>query len=160
LLLSPTNNSLILNNIDFSNVANSISKDTEAFKNIKKHSKLTNSNISNDLLNNNLKYQKINNLYLNNNTINNNSFNYGIYRQHNFTSLNSTLPSYSTLVDKNSLNKFFDYSLSLKNSGSTIKEVTTPYNVSYNLNKESINSSSNYSHSVFNKFYKNLSMNK
>jgi hypothetical protein len=95
----------VLNNIDFSNTTNSIPKDTEAFKNIKKYSKLTNSNISNDLLNNNLKYQKINNLYLNNNTTNNNSFNYGLYKEHNFVSLNSTLPSYSTLVDKNSLNK-------------------------------------------------------
>jgi hypothetical protein len=156
LLLSPTDNNLILNNIDFSNVGNSISKDTEAFKKIQKYSKIVNNNISQDLLNNNLRFEKINNLYLNVNSLNNNSFNYGTYRQHNFTSLNSTLPSYSSLIDKNALDKFFDYSLNtnIKNS-KLLNNIIVPYKVNYNLNKEEQVSTNKQTRSLLNKFNRN-----
>jgi hypothetical protein len=37
-------------------------------------------------------------------------------RQHNYTSLNSTLPMFSTLIDKGSIDKFFSYNLNIKNN--------------------------------------------
>jgi hypothetical protein len=92
-------------------------------------------------------------LYLNTNSLNNNSFNYGTYRQHNFTSLNSTLPSYSTLIDKNSLNKFFDYSLNtnIKNS-KLLNNIIVPYKVNYNSNKEDQLINSRHIKTLSNKF--------
>jgi hypothetical protein len=104
----------VLNNIDFSHVGNSISKDTSAFKKIQTVSKLSNNAIGVDTATNNSLFRKVNNLYVNNNALDNNSYYYGTSRQHNLTSSSSTLPSYSTLMDKKSFNKFFNYS-----SGST-----------------------------------------
>jgi hypothetical protein len=150
--LSPSDNNLNLNNVDFSNVGSSISKDTEAFKKIQKYSKIANSNISQDILSNNTRFEKINNLYLSVNSLNNDSYNYGIHRQHNFTSLNSTLPSYSTLVDKNSLNKFFDYSLSVNTENNN----KISNGVSYNSISENNIKLNKYSNVVLNKLNNNL----
>jgi hypothetical protein len=137
-------------------VGTSISKDTDAFKKIQKYSKIANSNISQDILNNNTRFEKISNLYLNINSINNNSYNYGIHKQHNFTSLNSTLPAYSTLVDKNSLNKFFEYSLSVNTKNNSLLS----NNISYNSINEGNNSLNQYSNTILNKLNNNLFLSK
>jgi hypothetical protein len=70
--------------------------------------------------NDNLVFSKINNLYLSNNTINQDTYQYGSARQHNYSSLNSFLPAFSTLVDNNSFKKFFDYSLNTSVNESSV----------------------------------------
>jgi hypothetical protein len=62
-------------------------------------------------LSNNNVLQKLNNLYLTEHSLNSNSVNYGITRQHNFSSMDSVLPSFTTLVDKKGFQKFYDYTL-------------------------------------------------
>merc|ERR1711976_729107 len=101
-ILSPNDNASSLNSIDFSSIGNSISNDSSAFSKIHRLSKISSNNI-----NANLMFSKINNLYLSNNTINQDSYQYGSTRQHNYSSLNSFLPSFSTLVDNNSFKKIF-----------------------------------------------------
>jgi hypothetical protein len=134
----------VLNNIDFSHVGNSISKDTAAFKKIQTVSKLSNNAVDSDTAANNALFRKINNLYINNSALDNNSYFYGTARQHNLTSSSSTLPSYSTLMDKKSFNKFFDYSggtnqLSRGQYSSVIQNKEPVYNSAEQYNKSGIN---------------------
>jgi hypothetical protein len=110
-ILSPNNSNSSINSIDFSSIGNSISSDTNAFSKIHRLSKISSNNIATNFTNDNLIFSKINNLYLSNNTINQDTYQYGSTRQHNYSSLNSFLPSFSTLVDTKSFKKFFDYSL-------------------------------------------------
>jgi hypothetical protein len=112
LLLSPSDNTASLSNIDFSHIGNSISKDTSAFKKIQTTTKLVNNHVDLDTAFNNTLFRKINNLYTTNSTLNNNSYYYGTTRQHNFSSSASILPTSTTLVDTTSFRNFFQYSLS------------------------------------------------
>jgi hypothetical protein len=95
--------------MDFSSIANSVSKDTSAFKKIQSISKMTDINTSSDISSFNSTFRKVNNLYLTQNTIDNNSHFYGTLRQHNTSSNNSLMPASTSLVDKKSLFKFFSY---------------------------------------------------
>ena len=131
-ILSPNNTDSSLNNINFADVGVSVSKDSDAFKKIQKFSKLTTNNINSDIVNNNNVFKKLNNLYLTEGTLNTNSHAYGTKRQHNFSSLDSTLPAFSTLVDKKSFNQFFTYSLNLENQKKDVLLNITPYDVNYN----------------------------
>jgi hypothetical protein len=66
---------------------------------------------------------------------NNDVYSYGSYRQHNFSSTDSLLPSYSTFVDGRSLDKFYSYNLNAKTSKiNAIPNLKT----SYNSNEEPI----------------------
>jgi hypothetical protein len=95
--------------MDFSSIANSVSKDTSAFKKIQSISKMTDINTSSDISSFNSTFRKVNNLYLTQNNIDNNSHFYGTLRQHNTSSNNSLMSSSTSLVDKKSLFKFFSY---------------------------------------------------
>jgi heme/copper-type cytochrome/quinol oxidase subunit 2 len=110
-ILSPNDANSSINAIDFSSVGNSISKDSNAFKKISRFSKISHNNISTNLDSNNVLFTKVNNLYLSPTNMNNDSYQYGSLRQHNLTSLNSTLPYFSSLVDSKSYKTFFDYTL-------------------------------------------------
>jgi hypothetical protein len=121
-------------------VGSNISSDSDAFKRIQKFSKLTSNSISGDILSNSSKFKKIHNLYLSTNYIDNNTNSYGTQRQHNFSSLDSTLPSFSTLVDKKSLNKFFEYTAGVDVNKHTPKTLSKalPFKTIHNSNKESV----------------------
>ena len=114
LLLSPNDKLNSLNIIDFSNVGNSVAKDSNAFKKIQKFSKITTNNITQEITNDSQVFTKINNLYNDLFTVNNSSYSYGSDRQHNHASLDSFLPSFTTMVDSKGLSKFCDYSLNTK----------------------------------------------
>merc|ERR1712054_535323 len=120
IILSPNDKLSSLNSIDFSSIGNSISNDSNAFTKIHRLSKISNSNVKTSLYNDNLVLSKINNLYLSSNTLNNSSYQYGSNRQHNYSSLNSFLPSFNALVDNNSFKKFFNYSLNTSTKRSDI----------------------------------------
>jgi hypothetical protein len=126
-------------------VGNSVSKDTSAFNKIQTVSKLSSNAIEFDTATNNSLFRKVNNLYINPNTLNNNSYFYGTVRQHNLTSSASTLPSYSTLMDKKSFDKFFMYS----SSSSKIGNSNQQYSVTQ-LNKPAYNSSTNNNNTAIN----------
>ena len=119
-ILSPNDRLSSLNSIDFSSIGNSISNDSNAFTKIHRLSKISNSNVKTSLYNDNLVLNKINNLYLSCNTLNNSSYQYGSNRQHNYSSLNSFLPSFNSLVDNNSFKKFFNYSLNTSKKNNDI----------------------------------------
>jgi len=119
-ILSPNDSNSSMNSIDFSSVGNSISSDTNAFSKIHRLSKISSNNVTTNFTNDNLVFSKINNLYLSNNAINQDSYQYGSARQHNYSSLNSFLPSFSTLVDTNSFKKFFDYTLNTPSNHSSL----------------------------------------
>jgi hypothetical protein len=153
-----------MNSIDFSSIGNSISSDTNAFSKIHRLSKISSNNVSTNFTNDNLIFSKINNLYLSNSALNQNSYQYGSARQHNYSSLNSFLPSFSTLVDTNSFKKFFTYTLNTAPSHSNLiynsnffnihtDEISNPTKSSTNkiLNFTNANSSS-YSTPFFKRF--------
>jgi hypothetical protein len=130
-ILSPNNYDSSLNNINFSDVGVSVSKDSDAFKKIQKFSKVTNNNITRDTLSNLNNLKKINNLYTNNNLLNSTSYNYGNSGQQSKSSLNSTLPYSTTLLDQGSLKKYFSYSLGSAAADKTNSQVFTNFNEVY-----------------------------
>jgi hypothetical protein len=101
------------NTINFMNLDNigvSTVKDSTAFKKIQFFSKTNPSNlfsIKSDFQNS---FNKINSFYIND-VLLNKSNSYGMDRQHTYTSLSSSLPMFSTLVDYKSVNKLFTYNL-------------------------------------------------
>merc|ERR1711976_580255 len=141
LVLSPNDKLNNLNTIDFSNVGNSVSKDSNAFKKIQRFSKMTTNNITQDSLNDSQVFNKINNLYNNTSTLDNNDYSYGTVRQHNHASLDSFLPSFSTMVDNKGLNKFCEYSLNITKNEVSEKLLSKLLNIStiYHANIENKN---------------------
>lgn len=113
LIFSPTDTNLTQSNIDFSNVGNSLTKDSNAFKKIQKFSKVSSSNITRDTNSNLSTLKKIDNLYISKNSLVSNAYNYGNSNQNAFASVNSVLPMNTTLLDTKGLNKYLDYSLAL-----------------------------------------------
>jgi hypothetical protein len=97
-------------------------------------SKISSNNVTTNFTNDNLVFSKINNLYLTSNTLNQDAYQYGSTRQHNYSSLNSFLPSFSTLVDTNSFKKFFSYTLNTKPTQSNL----TNSNNFFNMHTEEI----------------------
>jgi hypothetical protein len=146
-ILSPNDSSSSMNSIDFSSIGNSISSDTNAFSKIHRLSKISSNNVTTNFTNDNLIFSKINNLYLSNNTINQDTYQYGSTRQHNYSSLNSFLPSFSTLVDTNSFKKFFDYTLNTKQNQ---KNLTYNNNFFNNHTEEIFNPTTSATNSLLN----------
>ena len=107
-VLTPSDNSNLINFMNLDNVGLSTVKDSTAFKKIQFFSKTNpNSlfNIKSDFQNSFTKLST----YYNNDLDLNSSYTYGMDRQHNYMSLAATLPSFSTLLDNNSVDKFFSY---------------------------------------------------
>jgi hypothetical protein len=130
-------------------------------------SKISSNNVTTNLINDNLVFTKINNLYLSSNTINHDSYQYGSPRQHNYSSLNSFLPSFSTLVDTKSFKLFFNYSLNTQQKKESVINNTNFFNKYedklFSANKSSTNTLINFttpfgvSHSEY--FFKKFLLN-
>jgi hypothetical protein len=142
----PIDSNLSNSSIDFSNSGTSISKDSGAFKKIQRFSKITTANTTRNMTSNLDNLKKIENLYLSNLTLTSNSYNYGNSNQHAYASLNTVLPYSTTLLDTNSLMRFFEYSLSQDKSnflekGSTLNFKAEDQNfnntILHNLHKNS-----------------------
>jgi hypothetical protein len=125
----PIDSNLSNSSIDFSNSGNSVSKDSGAFKKIQRFSKITNTNLTRDITSNLDNLRKIENLYLNNYTLTSNAYNYGNSSQHSYASLNALLPYSTTLLDTNSLTKFFKYSLSQGETNFKQKNLTLNFDL-------------------------------
>ena len=122
LLLSPSDNSKVVNFMNFNDIGSSTVKDSTAFKKIQYFSKTNPQSLFSNVSDFNLKYQKIANLYLND-TLPNNTPSYGTFRQHNYSSISSTTNSFNSLLDASSLNKFMEYNLD-----QPTKNITNPIN--------------------------------
>jgi hypothetical protein len=104
----PSDNSNIINFMKFDDLGLSTVKDSTAFKKIQFYSKSNPTSVFNfksDFQNN---FNKLSTLYESDINLNE-SYSYGMDRQHNYTSLLSTSPSFSTLVDLNSVTKYMSY---------------------------------------------------
>jgi hypothetical protein len=132
-ILSPTNETNTLNFTNLDDVGISTVKDSTAFKKIQFFSKTDPSQIFNTKSDFDSSFNKFSNLY-NNDTLLNSSSNYSIDRQHNYASMSSTLPSYTTLLDLKSLDKMFSYNFN--------KSDRTVNNNLLNTNRYSYDSSS------------------
>jgi hypothetical protein len=122
--------------MNLDNIGVSTVKDSTAFKKIQFFSKTNPTNlfsVKSDFQNS---FNKVNSFYKNDLDLNN-SYTYGMDRQHNYTSLNSTLPMFSTLIDNNSIDKFFSYNLNTKNKNI---DSTSLNRLSYNTNNSELES--------------------
>lgn len=117
--------------MNFDNIGLSTIKDSTAFKKIQFFSKINFSYIFNVKSDFETNFNKIDNFYKND-LILISSLNYGTQRQHSYTSLNSTLPLNTTLLDYKSSKKFFNYNMNF-----------TYKNNSDNLNLNRLNCTNN-----------------
>lgn len=118
LLVLPSDNSKVLNMMNFKNIGVDTLQASKAFKQIRASARIYTTNLNHNPSFFTDKYVKINNLFMNEYSLSpTNSF--GIKRQHNLTSAAATTAIYSTFLDKKSLDKFVSY------------------NLRYNLNKHS-----------------------
>jgi len=113
LLLSPLDNSKVLNFMQFSTLGTDLTTDISAFKKIQYFSKTNPQSLYSDLSEFTLKYNKLSNLYLNTDKILN-SNTYGTIRQHNHLSTTFTGSSSQTLTDLTSLDKYLDYNYNIQ----------------------------------------------
>ena len=108
IILSPTDNSKILNFINFNRIGSNTINNTNAFKKIQSSSKSNTQNLFNTSSDFTNKYLKINNLYLNDLTLQNSSA-YGIKRQHEYVSNYSSINQTGSYLDNKSVSKLLDY---------------------------------------------------
>jgi len=139
LLLSPSDNSKVLNFMNFNDIGNSTVKDSTAFKKIQYFSKTNPQSLFTNVSDFNLKYKKLSNLYLND-TLPTNTSSYGTFRQHNYSSMMATTNTFNSLLDASSLNKFMEYNLDYVNNDSA-KSIN--YNMSTAARENSLTTDSN-----------------
>jgi hypothetical protein len=108
-VLSPNDSVNNLNLVDFSNIGRNISADSTAFKKIQNFSKLNPQFIYTQPASYYTRFHKVNNLYVNELSLDNINPSVSLYRQHNYTSLKTSLNMFTTLVDTSSFKKFFAY---------------------------------------------------
>jgi hypothetical protein len=152
-VLTPSDNSNLVNFMDLDNIGVSTVKDSTAFKKIQFFSKTNPTNLFSTKSDFQNSFQKINNYYLNDLELNQ-SYTYGMDRQHSYSSLSSTLPMFSTLLDKNSTSKFFSYNFN--------NSLSNRPNSSLNINRLDYNSkvrSGSENEDLMNKFKKLLPQN-
>lgn len=102
LVLSPTDNSKILNFTANNTLGANTLQTSDAFKKIQFFSKSNNQELFNSNSEFTLKYNKISTLYGNESGLLNTSA-YGTFRQHNYNSSSSTSNTFTTNLDKNSI---------------------------------------------------------
>ena len=139
-LLSPVDNTGILNFINFNNLGSTTLNNSAAFKKAQYSTKTTPQNLFSSADDFALKYNKIYDLYLSDMSTQDN-LSYGISRQHNYTSSSSVSNGFSTQLDNKSVSKLLSYNYNYSTNPSTYTntsslEVTnnaTPLQTNLNL---------------------------
>ena len=121
LLLLPNDNSNILNFMNFDEIGLNTVKDSTAFKKIQFFSKTNTESIFNLKSDFESNYYRLSSLY-NTDLKLMSSLNYGISRQHNYSSLASSNRLSTTSLDKNSVDKFFSYNLNTELQNSSLND--------------------------------------
>jgi hypothetical protein len=124
--------------MNLDNIGISTVKDSTAFKKIQFFSKTNPTNLYNVKSDFQNSFDKLNNFYLTDLSLNQ-SYTYGMDRQHSYTSLTSSLPNYSTVLDNKSVSKFFEYNLDSKLTSS--KNSMEVNRLSYSHDEDSSNES-------------------
>lgn len=134
LLLLPLDNNKMFNFMNFDNIGAAPFQEINAFKKIRTFSKVYNTNLIHTPLNFTNKYVQINSLFSNENNLND-SLNYGIKRQHNLLSTTALTNTYSTFLDKKSMDTFLNYNMGVNAE----KNKTNIFNESWHtLKKENV----------------------
>ena len=108
LILSPLDNSKVLNFLNFNEIGSDSLVAANAFKRIQFFSKTNPQELFSNTSDFSLKYSKFNNLYQNDTNINN-SMTYGTLRQHNYNSSSSFTNQFNTFLDPKSVEAFMGY---------------------------------------------------
>jgi hypothetical protein len=109
-ILSPNDNSNLINLTNLDNIGISTIKDSTAFKKIQFFSKTNPTSlfsVKSDFQNS---FKRINKLFITDLNFNE-SYSYGLDRQQTHTSLATLLPMSTTLIDYKGLNKYFSYNV-------------------------------------------------
>jgi hypothetical protein len=138
-ILTPTDNSNLLNFMNLDNIGTSTVKDSTAFKKIQFFSKTDPTSIFNVQSDFQQSFNKISSLYTNDLNLNT-SYSYGMDRQHNYTSLKSTLPLFNSLLDTNSVSKYFGYNFNNTSQQKNTKNLLSNNRFSYQTNGDGVNS--------------------
>jgi hypothetical protein len=113
--------------MNFKNIGANTAQESSAFKKIRMHSKLYNTNLVHTPTTFTNKYTKLNSLYTNENSLYD-SLNYGLKRQHNLTSTAATTSTYSTFLDRNSMDRFLTSNLQYNTDRNTTDMFTNNLN--------------------------------
>ena len=117
-LLSPTDNSKVLDFINFNTVGSNTVNNSTAFKKIQSASKSSSQSLFAAETDYSLKYNKLNNLYLTDYN-SQDSLYYGIKRQHEYATTLACLNNAPSLLDNDSVQKMLDYNFDLTMSTKT-----------------------------------------
>jgi len=140
-LLSPTDNSKVLDFINFNNLGSNTINMSNAFKKIQSSTKTNTQELFNTESDFSLKYNKINNLYLNDSNAHDSLY-YGIKRQHEYTSSLSLFNNSTSQLDNNSVSKLLDYNFNYNNN-TNLYNNTSLYNNSTKLKTNTLNTNIN-----------------
>jgi len=128
LLVLPLDNTKLFNFMNFNNIGANTLQESNAFKKVRMFSKVYTSNLVHTPSTFTDKYIKLNSLYSNENDLNT-SFNYGLKRQHNLTSSSATTNTFSTFLDKSSMDKFLSYNMQLSTTNAETTDLTENFNL-------------------------------
>ena len=115
LILSPSDNSKILNFLNFNSIGSNTLDTSSSFKKIQSFSKTNPQELFNTSSDFSLKYNKLSSLYKSDSDLIN-STSYGTFRQHNYNSMSSLTNQFTTNLDSKSVDKLLNYNYGLKNT--------------------------------------------
>jgi len=148
----------LLNFLNFNDVGSSSVQEMNAFKKIRMFSKTYTSNLVFVPNNYSSKYKTISNLYINDSLFTD-SYLYGLKRQHNFLSANSTFNNQSTFLNLNSVNKFVNFNF--KNNINFEIKTNQSNNLNFFKKNNNLSTTSNSLriNSIFNKLHSDNNLN-
>ena len=143
LILAPSDNSKVINFMDFDSAGLPTYKNSNAFKKIQYFSKVNPQLLYKSNEDYSVKYQKLNNLYLTDSSLYGSS-DYNTLRQHGFSVNKAYTNNFSTSIDRNSLDKFIGYNYNLNTDNSNSWENFTLKTESRGSELQPTNSSNSY----------------
>jgi len=135
LILSPNENTNILNFTDFNNLGSNTLQSSNAFKKIQTFSKTNQQDLFIPTTNFNSRYTKLVDLYYNDTSLIN-STSYGTFRQHNFLSNMSNKNQINSYLDNSGVDKYLKYSSPTQEHDFTTNSLNTT-NIFNTLNRSS-----------------------
>lgn len=158
ILALPMDNYKLLNFLNFNDVGSSSVQEMNAFKKIRMFSKTYTSNLVFVPNNYSSKYKTISNLYINDSLFTD-SYLYGLKRQHNFLSANSTFNNQSTFLNLNSVNKFVNFNF--KNNINFEIKTNQSNNLNFFKKNNNLSTTSNSLriNNIFNKLHSDNNLN-
>jgi hypothetical protein len=136
-ILSPSDNSKVLNFINLNTLGTNTKSNLMAFRNSQLSSKFNSSNLFEPTTDYSITYAKLSDNYINN-ILTQNSFSCGITRQHNYSSLNATLNNTYNTLDSKSVTKLLNYNSNLNVKKDNDLNINNLKDISTNTNNTPI----------------------